>query len=327
VYEALISRGLETTIVRTSRGPIDLRYLWGLIAVARRRQIALIQSHLLTANLYCAVASRLLGIPAVATFHGMVDIDSDDKWAKVKMRLIASNASQLVFVSESLRRHVLKSHPVLDGHSAVIHNGVDTQQYCPAPSGALRSELGCSPDTVIVTAVGNVRPAKGYEDLLRTAAIMRNTTPMIHFVIVGERTEPLYLALIALRRELGLEERVTFLGFKSDVADVLNGSDIYLNCSTSEGFSLTTIQAMSCSVPVVATRSGGPEEIIDDGVDGVLVAVSDVTSLASALTALSRDAALRRRLGESGRVTVLKRFSLQRTIGAYEAIYDGLLGR
>ena len=327
VHDAFLARGLDTTIVRTGRGPIDTGYLWRLAALARRQRIALIQSHLLTANLYCGMAARLLGIPAVATFHGMVDVDPDDRWASVKMTLITRNVTRLVFVSEALRRHFLARHARLDERSTVIHNGVDASLFRPAPNGDLRARLGVGAEAIIVAAVGNVRPAKGYEDLLRTAALLRTTAPDIRFVIVGEMTEPLHGTLVTRRRELGLEDRVTFLGFRDDVAHVLNGADIYLNCSTSEGFSLTTIQAMACGVPVLATRSGGPEEIIKDGADGALVNVGDVAAMATVLAALSHETDLRGRLGGAGRATVLERFSIDRMIASYESVYEHAMER
>jgi glycosyltransferase involved in cell wall biosynthesis len=327
VHDALRARGLDTSIVRTGRGPIDVAYLWRLTALARRERAALLQSHLLTANLYGALAARMLGIPAVATFHGMVDVAPDDRWATLKLRLITANVSRLVFVSEALRRHFHQLYAVSDARTAVIPNGIDTEHYRPAPNRLLRAELGLDDDVILVGAIGNVRPAKGYDDLLRVAAILRDERPRIRFVVVGERTEPLHGHLSALSRELGTEDRVIFLGYRTDIATLLNGLDLYVSTSTSEGFSLTAIQAMACGLAVIATRSGGPQEIITDGRDGMLLPVGDAVAIAGALARLATDGTLRRQLGESGRETVLRRFTLERMISAYEAVYESALGQ
>lgn len=322
VHDALRSHGVEVSMARTGRGPVDIGYLRRLAAIARRQRVSLIQSHLLTANLYCGLVARLLGIPAVATFHGMVDVEPGDRWAGVKLRLITANVTRLVFVSEALRQHFSRAHAISAHRTMVIPNGIDPQHFHAAPTRALRHELGIAVDAVLVGAVGNLRPAKGYDDLLAVAALLRDEYPQIHFVVAGERSEPMHARLVARRQALGLEDRVHFIGFRRDIADVLNGVDFYVSTSLSEGFSLTTIQAMACGLAVAATRSGGPEEIVTDGTDGLLVPVSEPAAMARAVASLATDGELRRRLSATGRDTVLRRFTLRRMVDAYEAVYD-----
>jgi glycosyltransferase involved in cell wall biosynthesis len=322
VHDALRARGVDVSMARTGRGPVDIAYLGRLLTIARRQRVSLIQSHLLTANLYGGFVARLLGIPAVATFHGMVDVDPGDRLAGVKLRLITANATRLVFVSEALRQHFSRAHAVPGHRTMVIPNGIDPQHFRPAPTGVLRQALGLSTDAVLVGAVGNLRPAKGYDDLLEVAALLRDEYPQVHFVVVGERSEPMYARLVARRNVLGLDTRVHFIGFRDDVAAVLNGVDFYVSTSRSEGFSLTTIQAMACGLAVAATRSGGPEEIVTDGEDGLLVPVSEPAAMARAVASLATDVEWRRRLARVGRETVIRRFSLRRMIEAYEAVYD-----
>jgi glycosyltransferase involved in cell wall biosynthesis len=325
VYDTLRARELDPMIVRTGRGPVDFAYLYRLMAVARRKRASLIQTHLLGANLYGSLAARLLRVPAVATFHGMVDVAPSDRRARVKLRAITANVSRLVFVSEALRHHFLHTYAVSDRRTVVVANGIDPEHYRRAPHRGLRTELGIPDEAVLIGAVGNIRPSKGYDALLRIADRLRGHRPEILFVVAGEPSHPLLERLLALRRELRLEDRVTFLGFRSDVAEVLNGVDIYLSTSTSEGFSLTTLQAMACGLPVIATRSGGPEEIITDGQDGLLAPVGVAGGIATTIERLAASVARRREIGEAGRKTVIARFTLRRMVSAYEAIYDEAL--
>lgn len=327
VYDAFRTRGIEPAIVPPGAGPVDVALFWRLMSLARSSGAALIQSHLLTTNLYCSLIGRLLRIPSVATFHGMVDIAPNDRRARQKMWLISKNVTRLVFVSQALRRHFHARHAAAEDRTVVIPNGIDAEHFRPRRSNALRAELGLPDDAVIVGAVGNIRPAKGYDVFLDVAAQLRTENPRLRFVVAGEPGEPLYTNLLEQRRRLGLENHVFFLGFRESIAEVLNGIDLYLSTSTSEGFSLTTIQAMASGLPVVATLSGGPEEIVTAGQDGLLVPVGDVHAIARAVTDLLANPEASRTLGAAARETVLRRFTLQRMISAYEAIYDEAMER
>ena len=324
LYDALRSRHLDPTIVRTARVPVDVPFLFRLITLARRHSAGLIQTHLLGTGLYGTLAARLLRLPAVATFHGLVDVAPNDRRAGLKLRAIAANASRVVVPSDALGRHLEARFPVVAGRLVVVPNGIDPDAFRPAPRRDLRAELGAPDETILVGSVGNVRPAKAYDVLLRVAARLVDRRPQIRFAIAGDPGQPLFDELRALHSRLGLRDRVVFVGFREDVATFLNGVDIYLSTSTSEGFSLTCLQAMACGVPVVATRSGGPEEILTDGEDGILVPVNDEEAIAAAVENLAMDAGSRRRLGLAGREKVRARFTVRRMVAAYEAIYAEL---
>jgi glycosyltransferase involved in cell wall biosynthesis len=324
VYDALRARRVDTTITRIGSLPIDLGYLSRLARAIHRDRATVIQSHLLTANLYCGLVAKLFNLPAIATFHGMVDVEPNDRFAAAKLKLITRCVSKLVFVSEALRRFFHERYPVDSSRTTVIPNGIDPNHFSPSPNTALRDGLGLPADAFIVGLAGNVRPAKGYDDLLRAAARLRETHPTIHFVVAGEHGQPLFAHLTRLRRELGLEKRVLFPGFFENIASFHNGVDLYVSSSTSEGFSLTTVQAMACGIPVICTRSGGPEEIITNGRDGLLVPVGDPAALATAIAGLVDDPARRNAFSVTGRATVLERFTLQRMIRSYEALYENV---
>jgi glycosyltransferase involved in cell wall biosynthesis len=145
-------------------------------------------------------------------------------------------------------------------------------------------------------------------------------------VVAGERTAPLHDELLELRARLGVEDTVSFVGFREDIPELLRAMDLLLLTSAHEGFSLVAVQAMATGLPVVATRCGGPEEILTDGVDGILCPVADADALASALLALRADPSRRERMGREGRRSAEERFSLRAMVGRYEALYREALG-
>ncbi len=306
-----------------TEGRLDVRYARTMAALVRRHDIRLIQAHLFSPAVYTSAVGLWTGTPVAATFHGNSDIDAGSFGRRLRFRLLA-RAARVVCVSESLGRELARTGLVPANRARVIHNGVDMRAFGSADGEVVRREHGVPVGAVLVGALGNVRPAKDYATLLRAAAILRDD-PRLRFAIVGERTEPLYGELLALRSQLGLEDRVSFWGFREDVPEILAAFDVLAISSSTEGFSIAAIQAMAAGTPVVATRSGGPEGIITDGQDGVLVAPGSPESLAAGLRRCAEDPEWAAQLAVRAQRTVRDRFSLESMLDAYESLYDELL--
>jgi glycosyltransferase involved in cell wall biosynthesis len=325
LHDALRAQGLDPVVVHTTRA-FDLAYLARLVRLVRTTRADVIHSHLLTSSVYGSAAGLLTGVPVVATFHGTVDIPARRRLTALKLAIINRGAGRIVFVSNHLRRAMLASTNLDEARSVVVHNGIDAARFRPAPNDHLRRSLGLGPDVVLVGAAGNVRRPKGYDVLLDCAALVSTHAPRICFVIAGENTgDPeLTEALLSQRARLGLQDTVRFIGFQHDAAEFLNGLDVFVLPSRQEGFSLSTVEAMACGLPVVATRSGGPEEIVSDGESGLLVPAGEPQPLARALERLRDDSSLRSSLAERGRARAVENFSIGSMVRGYEAIYDAL---
>lgn len=177
---------------------------------------------------------------------------------------------------------------------------------------------------MIVGAVGNLRYAKAYDVLLEAVAQLARRDPSMRFVIAGDDTDGLLASLESQRDRLGIADRVRFTGFGRDVAAFLNGLDVFVLPSRSEGFSLATVEAMSCGLPVVVTRSGGPDEIVEDGRNGLMVPSESASAIAEALGRLASDATLRERLGNNARDRAIQDFDVASMVQRYEALYVAL---
>jgi glycosyltransferase involved in cell wall biosynthesis len=186
--------------------------------------------------------------------------------------------------------------------------------------------LGCAHGTRLVGMVANLRRDKGYEFFVRAARSVAHRLPQAHFVAVGEGSARDLEQLQALVRELGLSGRFSFLGFRPDIPEILSELDVFVLSSTSEGFSLATVEAMAAGRPVVVTRSGGPEEIVEDGRSGFLVPPADSEGLASKVCEVLAHPLLAEELGRNARRRAEERFSLRRMLAEYENLYQRLLG-
>jgi glycosyltransferase involved in cell wall biosynthesis len=320
--ERLEERGLRPEIVPAS-GSINIRYLRSILALAKRHRIDVILAHLYGSAIYASLAGLAARIPVVSVLHGQSDVDSGGRLSSLKAAAVRHGSRRTVFVSEQLRDALASSLRLPASRCVVIPNGVDTVQFSPGRDDSIRRSLGLGPETVLIGAIGNIRAPKAYDVLLAAAHRLVQRGLPVHFVIAGENSGALGTQLLEQRRKLGLEARTTFLGLRADVSTVLHNLDIFALSSRTEGFSIACIEAMACGIPVVATRSGGPQQILTD-TTGLLVAPGNPEELAQGIEALVLDPARRRQLAVAGPVRVREHFSLRQMLHAYENLLADL---
>jgi glycosyltransferase involved in cell wall biosynthesis len=302
-----------------AKGTFNVRYLMELLRLARHYDVDVILAHLYGSAVYAGMAGMLLSIPVISVLHGHSDVPGAERFSSLKAALVRRGSRKVIFVSERLADHLRPRFGLPASQCAVIPNGVDTSLFRPARDRSLRVELGLSEDTVLLGAIGNVRRPKGYDVLLRAARALVDRSRRFHLVIAGDHANGLGRELAQLNVELGLEGHVTFLGLRPDVPRVLNNLDVFVLSSHTEGFSIACIEAMACGVPVVATRSGGPEQILE-GEAGLLVPTADPASLAIAIERIISSRELAATLTERAMRRVHEQYSLTTMLSRYEGL-------
>jgi glycosyltransferase involved in cell wall biosynthesis len=323
--QRLRESGLEPRIVPAS-GSFNIRYLSSLVRLIRHTGTDLVLAHLYGSAIYASLAGLLTGVPVVSVLHGQSDVNPRERFGSAKAAIVRAGSRRIVCVSENLREEIARRLQLRDSSCAVIPNGVDVAAFQPGRDRSIRAALSLPDDVLLIGAIGNVRAPKAYDVLLRAAAILVRRSVRAHFVIAGEVSGTVGRELLELRQRLDLESHTTFLGLRSDVALVLHNLDIFVLSSRTEGFSIACIEAMACGVPVVATRSGGPQHILDEHT-GILVPPDRPEELADAVEQLAHDPTLRERLAVAGPTRVRERFSLDRMIAAYESLLTELCPR
>ncbi|NOY73037.1 MAG: glycosyltransferase family 4 protein [Gammaproteobacteria bacterium] len=321
VYEELCRRGV-TPILLDSKGSFNLRYLWQLRKIIQREGVDLIQSHLLGTGVYCSLLGLITGKSVISTFHGSVDISENERFKGLKFAAINAGASRIVAVTDSLLNDIVSRTSLCEKKACVIYNGIDTSVFLRSCSRTLRKKYGWSEKEIIIGSLGNIRPAKGYDILLKAAALLERSDYSYRFVIAGQGKGALYDKLLALRKELALEETVQFLGFLDDAADFLASIDIFLSSSISEGLPLSAIQAMVAELPIVATRCGGYVGLISEGENGLLVDVGNPCAIAETIKMLAADSELQTKLAKNAKRFAVKTYGLEVMLNAYEQLYD-----
>ena len=315
-------RGVSPLVV-PAKGSLNGRYLWRLLRLARGHRSDVIVAHLYGSAVYASLAGMLLSIPVVSVLHGHTDVEGAGRLSSLKATVVRRGSRKIIFVSQRLQEHLEPRLHLADSQCAIIPNGVDMEVFRPGRDRSLRAELGISDDTALVGAIGNVRPPKAYDVLLRAARIAVDRSQRLHFVIAGDCSNDLGGRLGQLSRDLGLERHVTFLGLRSDVARILNNLDVFVLSSHTEGFSIACVEAMACGIPVIATRSGGPEQILE-GEAGILVPTDEPESLALAIEQLITSKDLAATLTSRATHRVQERYSLAAMLSRYEDLLESV---
>lgn len=316
----LLAGGLPPKVV-PAKGSFNAHYLSSLLRLAREHRSDVILAHLYGSSIYASLAGTLLSIPVVTVLHGQSDVPAGERFMSLKAAIVRRASRKVIFVSEHLRDHFRSRLGLTAARCAVIPNGVDTELFRPARDRSLRVELGLSDDTALIGSIGNVRQPKGYDVLLRAARTLINLSCRFHLVIAGDSANALGTRLKQLTRELDIERQVTFLGLRADIPRLLSNLDAFVLSSHTEGFSIACIEAMACGVPVVATRSGGPEEILA-GEAGLLVPTGDPESLARAIERVISSKELAETLTRRAIKRVHEQYSLNTMLSRYEALLD-----
>jgi glycosyltransferase involved in cell wall biosynthesis len=208
-----------------------------------------------------------------------------------------------------------------DCHVVGICNGIDTSRF--APDGTADSSTLRAGADHVVAILGHLSDVKGHPTFVEAAALLVRQFPNTRFLAIGGETiQPGMRARLERRAlELGLGDRVQFLGFRTDVPQVLAAADVVVLPSHAEGFPLAVLEAMACGKPVVATPVGGVAEAVVDEVTGLLVPPGEPGALAGAVARLLGDARMSARLGAAARMRINERFSVGVFARAVQSVY------
>jgi glycosyltransferase involved in cell wall biosynthesis len=318
--QQLLARGVHTVLVQW-KAWYDFRLPRSMADLVRREKVDVIHSHLPGQNFYSCVVGRWTGCRTIVTYHGAVELERARRARdSFKLWFVRRSADAVVVVCDHVKRKLQQCHFPSEKIER-IYNGIDTTRFTGSANGRLRAELGYGKQTQLVGMVANIRQTKGYEYFIRAARKVVDAHPDAVFLAIGDDQEQMGAGMLPLIDSLGLGSHFRFLGFRSDVPAVLSELDVFVLSSTSEGFPLVVLEAMAAGKPVVVTRCGGPEEVVEDGREGFLVPPTDVEALASKIGVILRDPWLGAMLGVNGRIKVSAHFSLEKMVKDHEALY------
>ncbi len=295
-----------------------------LSRLIHRLGVDVVHTNSLKADLLGGVAARLAGKRVVWHIRDRIAEDYLPARTVRIFRRLARIIPHAIIANSQATLDTLRL-PVREEKGAprtavVVHDGFD---FADLPIDQYPQSAG-----LVVGLVGRISPWKGQDVFLRAIHRIHGEFPNARFQIVGSALfgEAAYAAHVkSLCTDLGLDECVEFCGFVRDVQRHIAGLDVVVHASTiPEPFGQVIIEGMAAGKPVIAARGGGPTEIVDDGVSGLLVPMNDDAALAEAMRRLLGDADLRERLGAGGRQRVQEAFRIETTASKVSQVYAAL---
>lgn len=268
---------------------------------------------------YALVGAILARIPVVvATLHLFIELPYGYSM-RIQQRLIATGVNRYIAVSRHIAQRWRETFQIPPRKIDVIYNAIPHDPFRSSRHSEVRAALWGAETRSIILTVARLNQQKGHRYLLQAATMIPNAL----FVFAGDGPERTRLETQA--KELGLSDRVIFLGYRRDIADLLDSCDMFVLPSLYEGFPLSILEAMAAGKPVIASAIPGNDEVIFHNQTGFLVPPADPIALADAIQTMLSDPVRAQRLALAGQALVCQDFSVETMVRRITRIYEQAL--
>jgi len=278
----------------------------------------IVHTHLIHGDFYGTLAARQVGIKIIITSK-----HNDDNFRRMRLirylnRYFNRRAEKVIVISSALEHFCIEFEHVDPGKIEVIRYGLDDFSSKLGVRD-LREKLGYQPEGILFGIIARLTDQKGHIYLLKAFKKVNAKYPRAKLLIVG--SGELSVKLEEMVSELNLNNQVKFTGRREDTADIYHALDVFVHPSIWEGFGLVFLEAMSFSLPIVATRVSAIPEVVKDGETGILVSPKNITDLAEAMVWMIENPARRVKMGRLGKNRVDRVFPVDKMVDKIIAIY------
>ncbi len=304
----------------------DLSSLSRLQKYLKDEQVSLVHTQLEFANILGNISAKLLHLPSVCTVHVLPPAGGSLKnklhqWVEwLALRLFCDH---VITVSEVTRRHYIAQSGISPQKLSTIYNGIDLDRFRRLEPSlervAVREEFRVPLDANLLTTIAVLRLQKGIEYMLRALPAVLESHPNTYYLIAGDGTHR--DNLMAEAEELGVRDRVIFVGTRRDVPRLLVASDVFVLPTLTEALPTVLAEAMASHVPIVASAVGGVPEMVVNNKNGKLVSPAEPAELSNACNTLLDSPEMRRSMGEFGWQIVNQKFNIMNQVNQLQNLY------
>ena len=310
------------------KNPLSLLiYAWHLIdgivevvKILKKYKIEILHPHDNLSKIIGGLAAKIAGVKAVTHNRDILKKSFIERILKFYQLIFMD---KIIAVSES-SRNLFKIGKKIPDKVQIIYSAVDLAQFDFRKKGFDRKELGIHENNIVLGIIGVFDKCKGHIYLFQAIEMLISEgLKNIICLVIGagrERDE-----LKSFIRNKNLQDYIKFLGYRTDIPELLKAMDVVVMPSIQESFGRVAIEAMAMKVPVIASATGGLPEIIEDGKTGMLIPPADIGSLSKSIKYLIENPEIRKKMGEAGRKRVKERFTIENDVSKTEELYLDLL--
>jgi len=292
-----------------------------LFSILKGKNFDLVHTNGYFADIIGVPASRLLGIPHIATCHGFISNDRNLK-SYNKLDIMALRFSKrIIAVSEGIKNNLISSG-VKRQQVIVLQNAVELSMddnMFLKHRDYVRNKYHIRKEEIVLGYIGRISEEKGLRYLMEAGSKLIHSGVPLKIMIVGDGPQKIEMARFA--QQAGLQNKVIFAGFQKDIETWLPSMDIFVLPSLTEGTPMALLESMACGIPVIATAVGGVPQIVDSGKNGILVSPAKTEEIVSAILNIITNKDLHKKLSEAGKETIRNRFNLNKWVNEIESIY------
>jgi glycosyltransferase involved in cell wall biosynthesis len=317
-----IQLGLDVVAINETSS-FDKKVISQINQVIKKRSIDILHTHDFRSNIYGLICAKRMRLPLVSTCHGWISNNTKGKIYTAIDKYLLRYHDRVIVVSEIMKDHLIKNG-VKEDKIHVINNALVINDYViDRNNNRFRKEFNISADKRVIANIGRLSPEKKQDGFLKAAKYVADNNEYLVFVLIGIGPEEKRLKQLA--SDLGIKEKVIFTGYRNDMVNIYNGTDLVVQSSITEGMPNIVLESLLMGVPVIATNVGGTSQIVKDGVHGTLIEPENIDALKSAMTDFTDNVEKYNHMAMMGRDHVIKNFNQNSRVEKLFNVYNRLV--
>ncbi len=322
-FEELLKKAGYDYLIVDLQKKFSFQSLYRIKKVIKKNKIKILHSHGYRANFYARLSCIFTKTINISTVHvSLYDYIDTSKLRRIVYifleKILSYKTSKFICISKAMKSDMIKLG-IKKNKLVLISNGVDLERFKRHNSDQKKRDLGISNLGPVIGTVGRMVTEKGQVYLIEALKKIKNNFQDIKCLFVGEG--PMLKELRQKAYALGINDCCVFTGAVTDIESIYPILDVFVLPSLREPFGLALLEAMACGIPIIATNTGGPNDIISDGVNGFLIPAMDSDAISFKLKFLLQNNSICKSIGINGRKAAIKNFDVKNTVKRIEKVY------